>query len=75
MPAQSADARRVQHAMRIDHLDSNRPVVQQLGGSATIAPEAERHVFGGERIAVVEGRAGSPSQGEPQSHLIHLKRT
>src|SRR5262249_62394124 len=42
------------HAMRIDNLYSLHPLVQHLGRCAAIAVEAELHVLGRERIAVVE---------------------
>ena len=39
---------------RIDDVDRLHPVVQQLGGGAAVALEAELHVLRRERIAVVE---------------------
>ena len=44
-------------AVSVDDLDRLHPLVQQLGRSPLVAQEAESHILGGERIAVVEGQA------------------
>ena len=75
------------HAMGVDDLHGLHPLVQNLGRDAPVALEAELHVLGRERIAVVEPetlaqlefvhepvRTLSPRLGQARRHVVAGQR-